>query len=56
LFYAYDYNVMSAEDRDRQEQAFYDEFGNRPKVEGAEVGRGRCPYSMAMAGTSAALH
>jgi hypothetical protein len=39
----YNYNVMSAADRERQEQAFTTSSGIHPEVEGADVGRRCCP-------------
>ena len=52
-----DYNVRSAADRDRQEQAFYDKFGDdtlKPMV--LKLAAAVALYAAAIAGISAALH
>ena len=53
-----DYNViMSAADRDRQEQAFYDKYGDDTlKSTALKVAAAVALYATVMAGISAALH
>jgi len=52
-----DYNVMSAADRGRQEQAFYDQFGDiNLKSTALKFAAAVAVYAVAMAGISAALH
>jgi hypothetical protein len=53
-----DYNVtMSAADRDRQEQAFYDKYGDDSlKSTALKVAAAVALYATVMAGISAALH
>jgi hypothetical protein len=52
-----DYNVMSTADRDRQEQAFYDKFGDTTlKSTVLKLAAAVGLYAVAMAGISAALH
>jgi hypothetical protein len=52
-----DYNVISAADRGRQEQAFYDQFGDTTlKSKALKLVAAVALYAVAMAGISAALH
>ena len=52
-----DYNVMSAADRGRREQAFYDKFGDTTlKSKALKFAAAIALYAVAMAGISAALH
>ena len=52
-----DYNVMSAADRGRQEQAFYDQFGDiNLKATALKFAAAVAVYAVAMAGISATLH
>jgi hypothetical protein len=51
------YTVMSAADRGRQEQAFYDKFGDTTlKSNALKLAAAVALYAVAMAGISAALH
>jgi hypothetical protein len=51
------YNVMSAADRERQEQAFYDKFGDtKLKSKVLTLAAAVALYAVAMAGISAAMH
>ena len=52
-----DYNAMSAADRDRQEKAFNDKFGDTTlKSTALKLAPAVALYAVAMAGISAALH
>jgi hypothetical protein len=51
------HKVVSAADRGRQEQAFYDKFGdNSLKSNALKFAAAVALYAVAMAGISAALH
>ena len=52
-----DYNVVSAADRSRQEQAFYDKFGDTTlRSKALKLAAAVALYAVAMAGISVALH